>query len=86
MTTRSPTEPPCPQAVADTRVDEASAASMDASDPPAHGGITGVGAPVDDEACVRRRAFDLWLEAGRPEGRELEFWLRAEREVRRSGS
>jgi hypothetical protein len=31
-----------------------------------------------EETC--RRAFVLWLEASRPEGRELEFWLRAERE------
>jgi Protein of unknown function (DUF2934) len=27
-----------------------------------------------------RRAFELWHEAGRPEGRDLEFWLRAEGE------
>ncbi|MCK1719914.1 DUF2934 domain-containing protein [Bradyrhizobium sp. 141] len=27
---------------------------------------------------IRRRAFGLWQEAGRPEGRDLEFWLRAE--------
>jgi hypothetical protein len=29
---------------------------------------------------IRRRAFGLWQEAGRPEGRDLEFWLRAEQE------
>jgi hypothetical protein len=27
-----------------------------------------------------RRAYALWQEAGRPEGRDLEFWLRAESE------
>jgi hypothetical protein len=27
-----------------------------------------------------RRAYALWQDAGRPEGRDLEFWLRAERE------
>jgi hypothetical protein len=86
MTTRSPTEPPRARAVAEARIDEALAASMDASDPPAYGGITWVGTPADDEACARRRAFDLWRGAGRPDGRDLEFWLRAEREVRRSGS
>lgn len=86
MTTRSPTEPPCERAVAEVRVDAASAASMDASDPPAHGGITGVGAPADAAARIRSRAFDLWVEAGRPDGRDQEFWLQAEREVRRSGS
>lgn len=31
---------------------------------------------------TRRRAYELWENAGRPEGRELEFWLQAEREVR----
>lgn len=29
---------------------------------------------------IRTRAFGLWQEAGRPEGRDLEFWLRAEQE------
>ncbi|WP_166096493.1 DUF2934 domain-containing protein [Bradyrhizobium barranii] len=30
---------------------------------------------------TRRRAYKLWENAGRPEGRDLEFWLRAEREA-----
>ncbi|WP_349253710.1 DUF2934 domain-containing protein [Bradyrhizobium sp. CB82] len=29
---------------------------------------------------TRKRAFELWHETGRPEGRDLEFWLRAESE------
>lgn len=29
---------------------------------------------------ISRRAHALWQEAGRPEGRDLEFWLRAESE------
>ncbi|WP_456837471.1 DUF2934 domain-containing protein [Bradyrhizobium sp. USDA 4486] len=30
---------------------------------------------------TRRRAYELWERAGRPQGRDAEFWLRAEREV-----
>ncbi|WP_223970421.1 DUF2934 domain-containing protein [Bradyrhizobium sp. RD5-C2] len=29
----------------------------------------------------RARARQLWEEAGRPAGRDLDFWLRAEREL-----
>jgi len=31
---------------------------------------------------VRRRARELWEQHGRPEGRDLEFWLEAERQLR----
>src|SRR4051812_10349833 len=37
--------------------------------------------PFPDDEQIRRRAHELWEEAGRPEGRELEFWHRAEREL-----
>jgi DUF2934 family protein len=30
---------------------------------------------------VRARAYELWEEAGRPPGRDLEFWLEAERQL-----
>lgn len=30
---------------------------------------------------VRARAYELWEQAGRPTGRELEFWLEAERRL-----
>jgi hypothetical protein len=30
---------------------------------------------------TRRRAHELWEQHGRPEGRDLEFWLQAEAEV-----
>lgn len=33
-------------------------------------------------ARIRTRAHELWEEAGCPPGRDLEFWLRAEREFR----
>ena len=31
---------------------------------------------------VRARAYGLWEEAGRPSGRDAEFWLEAERQVK----
>jgi DUF2934 family protein len=34
------------------------------------------------EKRIRRRARELWEESGRPSGRDLEFWLEAEREFR----
>jgi hypothetical protein len=54
-----------------------------------HGRIGGIGVPGTktnpvgqsrDE--VARRAYELWEEAGRPDGRSEEFWLRAEEEFR----
>ena len=30
---------------------------------------------------IKRRAFELWQEAGCPEGDGSEFWLQAEREL-----
>ena len=30
---------------------------------------------------IQRRAAELWEAAGRPEGRDLEYWLQAEREL-----
>jgi hypothetical protein len=35
----------------------------------------------DPEETVRRRAYMLWEEAGRPEGRSVEFWLAAEMDI-----
>jgi|SRR5438046_1016203 Protein of unknown function (DUF2934) len=34
------------------------------------------------ERRIRRRAKELWEQAGRPAGRDLEFWLQAEQEFR----
>ncbi|WP_445217047.1 DUF2934 domain-containing protein [Bradyrhizobium sp. Pa8] len=33
------------------------------------------------EEQIRMRAHELWERAGRPGGRDLEFWLSAEREL-----
>ena len=80
-----PTEadvPPAPEELGLDEVDAASAASMDASDPPAFGGTTGVGAGSEDpQQTIARRAYDLWHAAGCPEGRALDYWLAAEREL-----
>jgi hypothetical protein len=37
--------------------------------------------PKDDE--IRRRAYEIYLEGGSFPGRELDDWLRAERELRK---
>lgn len=39
-----------------------------------------------DESNVSRLAYQLWEEAGRPMGRDLEFWLAAECKLRGSKS
>jgi hypothetical protein len=39
--------------------------------------------PTDEQ--IRLRAYRLWEEAGRPEGREEEFWHQAERDLQRAG-
>jgi hypothetical protein len=30
---------------------------------------------------IRARAYELWEKAGKPVGRDLEFWLEAERQI-----
>jgi hypothetical protein len=35
-----------------------------------------------DEGNIRNRAREIWEENGKPAGRDLEFWLQAEREFR----
>ncbi len=37
---------------------------------------------VAEQASVSRVAYQLWENAGRPSGRDLEFWLAAEAQVR----
>jgi Protein of unknown function (DUF2934) len=36
----------------------------------------------DIRARIERRAYELWEAEGRPQGRELEHWLRAEAELK----
>lgn len=35
----------------------------------------------DREERIRHRAYDLWEQAGKPEGRDREFWKAAAREI-----
>lgn len=32
-------------------------------------------------STIRESAYFLWVEAGKPEGRDLEFWCKAERKI-----
>lgn len=89
----SRTLPPDPQTIGrpmtpDEKVDEASLESMDGSDPPAHSATPSGGpkrpedlAGAPDEEAIRRRAYALWEADGRPEGRDDDYWHRAEREL-----
>ena len=38
---------------------------------------------VPTEAEVRKRAHEIWLVEGMPEGREVDHWMRARRELER---
>jgi hypothetical protein len=40
----------------------------------------------ETEDRIRQRAYELWLQSGQPEGSEMEFWLRAEREIKEEDS
>ncbi len=37
------------------------------------------------EERIRRRAYELWEQNGRPDGGEMAFWLQAEQEIDASG-
>ncbi len=36
---------------------------------------------MDTSERIRLRAYEIWIQAGQPEGRELEHWTQARREV-----
>jgi Protein of unknown function (DUF2934) len=38
-------------------------------------------AELEKRHFIRDRAHEIWVEQGRPEGRDVEFWLSAEREL-----
>jgi hypothetical protein len=38
----------------------------------------------ETESAIRQKAYEIWLAEGRPAGREIVHWLRAEQEVSRS--
>ena len=41
-------------------------------------------AEEDWEYVVRHRAYELWIAAGRPDGKHLQFWEAAERELKKA--
>ena len=42
----------------------------------------GAGRPMDDlERRIQQRAYELWENEGRPQGREQDHWQQAEREI-----
>ena len=60
---------------ADARTNPAEAADATRLQPPTHDG-----APQDD--AIRARAYALWQQAGAPGGDGVEYWHRAEQELR----
>jgi len=36
---------------------------------------------IIDHEAIRRRAYEIWEAEGRPEGREQEHWIQAQREL-----
>lgn len=36
---------------------------------------------MDREDRIRRRAYDLWVSEGRPEGRDIEHWQQASEQI-----
>ncbi|OIQ88106.1 hypothetical protein GALL_299980 [mine drainage metagenome] len=36
---------------------------------------------MDQAESIRRRAFQIWEDQGRPEGRDMDHWLQAEAEL-----
>jgi hypothetical protein len=38
-------------------------------------------AELETRHHIRERAHEIWIERGRPDGRDVEFWLTAEREL-----
>ena len=64
-------------------------ASIQKPQPAAAKNVTQVPAPAKAAPAltgtkeqIAARAYELWMAAGRPNGRDKEHWLQAEREVR----
>jgi hypothetical protein len=43
-------------------------------------------AELEKRHHIRERAHEIWIERGRPEGRDVEVWLAAERELEGQGT
>lgn len=44
------------------------------------------GSELGEVERIRERAYQLWEQDGRPEGRDLDYWYRAEAELRGEGA
>ena len=49
--------------------------------PAASGDRSAAVASEPDERRIRERAYDIWIEEGRPHGRDLAHWRRARQEL-----
>ena len=36
----------------------------------------------DAQECIRKKAYELWEKEGRKKGRDLDYWLKAEKIVK----
>jgi hypothetical protein len=45
--------------------------------------MSGMGRQITTE-CIASRAYTLWEQAGRPQGRDLDLWLQAESQLKQS--
>jgi len=69
--------------------DDAAEAFQAAGGPLASGGATSPDMPdggSDQEERIRRRAYELWEEAGSPESHTDEYWHRAKEEISKGES
>jgi hypothetical protein len=69
------------QAVATT-----STAATRETEPEVVAAVSSADGQVAREQAIRERAYAIWEEEGRPEGRHLDNWLRAEAEINLSPS
>ena len=63
-----------------------STAATQQTEPEVVAAISSADGQVDGEQAVRERAYAIWEEEGRPGGRHLDHWLRAEAEINLSSS
>jgi Protein of unknown function (DUF2934) len=69
----------------DEVTEEASTAATQETEPTVVAAIaSGEGQSLREQA-IRERAYAMWEEEGRPDGKELDHWYRAEAEIDSSG-
>lgn len=58
-----------------------SAATTPDTEPEVQAAISSAEGNPDREQAIRERAYALWEEEGRPDGRHVDHWLRAKAEI-----